>query len=497
MKKFYLFLFVLMMIRQANAQKASATVELKVVGVDEGIISVLLPVQHAVFWGAARVDTIRKNKVHVIALNENQTGFVNINVFNREIKLFVQKGNKIRVTIDEDNTEQPLLIEGNNKEGQMLLTSSNLLYPGSLITRYKTDTTAAMLEKHVEEDKKLRINVFQVLKEQNKIDKVFFDFVQLNMDYYHATLISEVITSRYASTTLPKDNPFYVAVFPNDFGLLWEKIYRQYNVNNPLAIQTFGYSDKFNTYCGDYLNGFLSWQKSRYNIALASSDWAASMKETMQRIQTNMKAPVAEFTEADLLFAELSLEKNYVPLVSFFADFKKRYPQSQYTPYIQPLADKAIAYYKKAKADFTPEQKIVPDYSRVNSFRELMQRFNGKIVYIEFWATWCTTCKDQFDYEKNLHDLLQSKQAEHLFISVDNNNQEEEWKEMIKNFNLRGNHIKANESLIKDLSKIFWKGKGYALPLYIIINAAGNIVEADALPPRDKKKLYQQIGKYL
>src|SRR6185369_7415984 len=98
MKKFYLFLFVVMMLVQANAQKANTTIELKVVGVDEGIVSVLLPTQHAVFWGAARVDTIRKNKVHVIALNESQTGFVSINVFNREIRLFVQKGNKIRVT---------------------------------------------------------------------------------------------------------------------------------------------------------------------------------------------------------------------------------------------------------------------------------------------------------------------------------------------------------------------------------------------------------------
>lgn len=495
MKRFALLVLLIFFQQTIQAQKAAATIELKVAGIEEGIINVLLPVQHTVFWGAAKVDTIRKNKVHIIPLNETQTGFVNINIFNREVKLFVQKGNTVRVTIDEDNEEKPLIIEGSNKEGQMLLTSSEFLYAGSLIMRYKNDTTAVMLEKHVEEDKALRLNVFKVLRSENKIDKAFFDFVQLTMDYYHAALISEVITGRYATTTLPKDNPFYKPVFPNDLGALWERVYQRYSVNNPVAIQSFGYSDKFNTYCGDYLNGYLSWQKEKYAQSPALTDWELNMKEALKRIQVNLKPPVAEFTEADLLFAELSLEKNYVALASFFTDFKKRYPRSIYTPYIQPLADKAIAYYEKTKGAFTPEQKIIPTQG-VNSFSNLMQRFSGKTVYIEFWASWCITCKDQFDYESGLHQFLQSKNAEHLFISVDNNTQEQDWKDMIKYFNLRGNHIRANESLIKDLSRIFWNGKGYALPLYVIISANGTIVEFDALRPRDKKKLQQQIGKY-
>lgn len=481
-----------------NAQKAAATIEVKVMGIEEGIINILLPVQHTIFWGASRVDTIRKNKVHIISLNESQTGFVNINVFNREVKLFVQKGNTIRVTIDEDNEEKPLVIEGNNKEGQMLLTTSELLYAGSLIMRYKNDSTATLLEKHIEEDKALRLNVFKILRDGNKIDKPFYDFIQLNMDYYHAALLSEVISSRYASTTLPKDNPFYKTVFPNDLGALWEKTYQRYSVNNPLALQTFGYSDKFNTYCGDYLNGYLSWQKGKYGSSPSvTEDWELNMKETLRRIQVNMKAPVAEFTEADLLFSELSLEKNYASLAAFFADFKRRYPHSAYTTYIQPLADKAIAYYEKTKGAFTPEQKIISEQATINSFRDLMIRFKGKTVYIEFWATWCITCKDQFDYENGLYQFMQSKNVEHLFISVDNNKQEQDWKDMIKYFNLRGTHIRANESLLKDLSKIFWNGKGYALPLYVIISTSGNIVEFDALQPRDKKKLQQQLNKYI
>lgn len=491
----FVFLYSLLTV---NAQKPLATIEVKVVGLDEGLINILTPVKHTIFWGALRTDTIRGKKPYIISLNETQTGFVNIDVLNREIKLFVQKGDAIRVTIDEDNEATPFTIEGNNKEGQLQLTKAELLYPGSLIMRYKNDTTATMLEKHVEDDKNVRLNVFKLLFDQRKVDKAFFDFITLTLDYYHASLISEVIASKYAATTLPKDNPFYKPDFAADFGILWERVYKQYLVNNPKALQTFGYADKFNTYAGDYLSGYLSWQRNKTGGSSALlNDPVAEMKEMFKRIQNNMQPPVAEFVEADLLYSSLQLEQNYSTLGLLFNDFKRRYPQSAYTPYIQPLADRAIAYDKKVNQPFTADQKIIPDYASISSFRDLMLLFKGKTVYIEFWATWCITCKDQFDKEPELHKYLQSKGVEHLFISVDVDNKEAEWKELIKYHDLKGSHIKANERLIRDLSRIFWNGKGYALPLYVIIASDGKIVEADALAPADRKKLYQQIGKYV
>ncbi|MBN8787155.1 MAG: TlpA family protein disulfide reductase [Terrimonas sp.] len=498
MKRSGLLLVLWCLVLTVVAQKPQATIELKVAGLEEGLVNILLPVNHTVFWGAMRTDTLRGKKPFVIALHENQTGFVNISVFNREIKLFVQKGNALRVTIDEENEENPIIIEGNNREGQLQLTKAELLYPGSLIMRYKNDTTAALLQKHVEEDKQVRLNVFKLLYEQKKIDKAFYDFIVLTLDYYHASLISEVIAGKYAATLLEKDNPFYKPVFPADFGTLWEKVYKQYPVNNPPALRTFGYSDKFNTYAGDYISGYLGWQKNKQGSSPAPlADPAADMKEMFGRIQNNMQPPVAEFVQADLLYSSLQLEENYKALGLLFNDFKRRYPQSAYTAFIQPLADKAIAYDKKVNQPFSPEQKIIPNYAAINTFRDLMLLFKGKTVYIECWATWCITCKDQFDHEAELHKYLQSKGVEHLFISVDVENKESEWKELIKYFDLKGNHIKANERLIRDISRIFWNGKGYALPLYVIIDAEGKISEADALAPADRKKLYQQIGKYV
>lgn len=471
-----------------------ASIELKVQNLEEGIFTVTVPVNHTVFWGASRIDTLKAKKAHVISLNESQTGFVQMEVLGRIIRLFVQKGDHLKVNINEEDETQPLKIDGNNSAGQFTLSNNDLLYVGNLISRYKSDTTAALLSKHVEADKKLRSDVFKILFDQKKIDQAFYSFVTLTLDYYHATLLSEIIYSKFNLTQLPKEHPQYTGFFPPDFGALWEQVYKQYPVNNVAALQSFGYSDGFNTYAGNYLNGYVSWLKTRYGTGNNfKPDWSAEIKETFQRMQNNLNVQVAEFVEAGMLFAELSLEKNYDELLKLTDAFRKKYTNSAYWNYLQPLVNTAQAYQKKVSTDFTSEQLFVPDYARVNSFAELMQHFKGKPVYIEFWATWCYTCKDQFNYQKDLNKFLQSKGIAHVFVSVDHQNSINEWKELIKFHDLKGSHIRANPSLVKSLSAIFWDGKGYALPLYAIMGASGKILNDDALKPADRKRLYQQI----
>ena len=173
MKRFlFLFLF-LYLSPPANAVETAATISLEVKNGKKAVIAFTLPVNHTVFWGAVKEDTLRSGNYN-IALTEAQTGFVDIRVMHFSIRLFVQRGDDLRLYIDEGNTEKPLSIEGNNKAGQEIFTSMELPYPGNLVSRYKKDSTAALLEQHVESDKKVRLNVFRVLYDEKKIDKTSF-----------------------------------------------------------------------------------------------------------------------------------------------------------------------------------------------------------------------------------------------------------------------------------------------------------------------------------
>lgn len=494
---YYLLLLLLGTSAPVFAVEVAATISLEVTNGKKKTVAFTLPVNHTAFWGAVKEDTLHNGKYY-FRLAETQTGFVDIKVMDISIRLFVQAGDHLKLYINNADHEKPLRIEGNNAAGQEVFSTMELPYPGNLVLRYKKDSTAGLLEKHIESDKKVRLQVFRVLYNQRKIDKAFMDFMLMGLDYYHASVMSEVISGKYALTGLSGDHPQYKPFFPADFAALWEKLYKQYPVTNDAALRSFGFSAGYNLYAGNYINGYLHWISNRNRaVPVVTTNWTMGMREKLQTIQRNLPGAVAEFIEAGVLFTELSREKNHAALLNFSADFKRRYPQSMYTAFLDPLLKDAVSYYNKVKGDFSADQKLIPHYASIDSFKQLMRPFLGKVVFIEFWASWCITCKDQFDHEESLDRYLKSKNVEHLFISVDNKAHEEEWKELIKYYNLKGSHIRANESLLKDLSRIFWQGRGYALPLYVVISRSGYIVEFDSYRPSEKKKLFDQIEKYV
>ena len=118
-------------------------------------------------------------------------------------------------------------------------------------------------------------------------------------------------------------------------------------------------------------------------------------------------------------------------------------------------------------------------------------------MFVDIWATWCGPCKAEFAYRNELASILQSKNIGMLYLSIDKQEKDTQWKEMMKFYNLEGYHVRAGEELVSDLRRIYNQKGMIAIPWYLIIDENGTIVVEHAKSPSQIKELEKQLNEHL
>ncbi len=113
--------------------------------------------------------------------------------------------------------------------------------------------------------------------------------------------------------------------------------------------------------------------------------------------------------------------------------------------------------------------------------------FKGKVLYVDFWASWCGPCRQQFPFAKELMTRLnekQKKQIEFLYISIDDT--DELWKGGIAANQLEGFQLHSPGGWKSEVVKYF---KINSIPRYMLIDKKGNIVDPNAKRPSQPEVL--------
>ncbi|NLP57532.1 TlpA disulfide reductase family protein [Lutibacter sp. B1] len=150
--------------------------------------------------------------------------------------------------------------------------------------------------------------------------------------------------------------------------------------------------------------------------------------------------------------------------------------------YLDSNYDKMHETLKRlAKGTVSP---IFENYENFKGGKTSLSDLKGKYVYIDVWATWCAPCKAEIPYLKELESEFNGKNIEFVSISVDKDNAYETWKQMVKEKELKGVQLFADNNFESDFIVAYGIN---AIPRFILLDPDGKIVDADVYRPSDPK----------
>lgn len=161
-------------------------------------------------------------------------------------------------------------------------------------------------------------------------------------------------------------------------------------------------------------------------------------------------------------------------------------------PYIRkPLHDKYLLIKDRLEnPEFASSQvfREISESSAGKIMDEIRETHRGKVIYIDFWAPWCSPCLAEMPRARELKKEMEGKEVVFVYICV--NAEEDSWKNKLQELGIEGEHYYLNKTQSSEIMSLF---EFSGIPHYVMIDRNGNIVPGSNIRPSQAKKQLEKL----
>jgi len=452
------------------------------------------------FWANKKSFSFDNEGECTINIDKDECGLLLFNFNGLISRVIIAPGDHVKMIITTDGKKQSdITYTGSNAAGHQFFNTVKRASIQDVDNPYDADTSATEIIRKINARLGEECDILNRLLADGKITRKYETAAERDVRYYYAASQADAICHKYYFAVIRPKTKDAPDLFRKQYGDAWEQTFHLMPLDAGNAVASEYYRAYAHLYYEWYLGQFMP-QKSKLiakdtscSNGLRRQDRVHIMNYAI--IERNFKDSVAEFLKAEYIYYAMRRGFYEQSLASLYTGFIKQYPHSVYTSFLKIEADKIFAYLQTKDGDFAPDQQFISDYGSVNSLAALAGVLKDGPYYIDIWATSCAPCKEEFKHNTSLTALLHEYNVKPLYLSIDRDREDDDWKSMIKYFKLSGVHLRATDSLRKEIADKLGEGRTFTIPRYLIVNKDGIIINSDAARPSEQDALRVQLNK--
>ena len=152
----------------------------------------------------------------------------------------------------------------------------------------------------------------------------------------------------------------------------------------------------------------------------------------------------------------------------------------------------AISVEEAQVLDETPIDSLVDGK---DIFQKLIAPYRGRVVYVDFWGTWCGPCMKEMEYVNQLHETLKGLPVTYMYLA--NNSPEELWQKTAKRFGLEGDdclNLRLPDHQQRAIEDYFGV---VGFPTFVLVAPDGTIATKEAPRPSSPEDVRSAVLKLI